>query len=90
MNDVNSLLHIKWNCKHHIVFVPKYRRKVFDGEKQRKIGKILRTLCNWKNIRIVEAEVFPHHVHMLEDIPPKVAGVQLHGILEREMESDDL
>ena len=74
----------------HRVFVPKYRRKVFDGEKPRKIGKILRTLCNWKNIRIVEAEVFPHHVHMLEDIPPKVAGVQLHGILEREMESDDL
>lgn len=82
MNDVNSLLHIKWNCKHHIVFVPKYRRKVFDGEKQRKIGKILRTLCNWKKIRIVEAEVCPHHVHMLEDIPPKIAVSSFMGYLK--------
>ena len=66
----------------HRVFVPKYRRKVFDGEKQRKIGKILRTLCNWKKIQIVEAEVCPHHVHMLEDIPPKVAVFSFMGYLK--------
>ena len=65
MNDVNSLSHTKWNCKYHIVFAPKYRRKVFYGEKRREIGEILRTLCNWKKIRIVEAEVCPDHVHML-------------------------
>ena len=82
LNDINSLSHSKWNCKHHIVFVPKYRRKVFDGEKQRKIGKILRTLCNWKKIRIVEAEVCPHHVHMLEDIPPKIAVSSFMGYLK--------
>ena len=57
MNDVNSLAHTKWNCKYHIVFAPKYRRKVFYGEKRLEIGEILRTLCNWKKIRIVEAEV---------------------------------
>ena len=59
MNDVNSLTHTSWNCKYHIVFAPKYRRKVFYGEKRREIGEILRTLCNWKKIRIVEAEVCP-------------------------------
>ncbi len=54
MNDVNSLTHTRWNCKYHIVFAPKYRRKVFYGEKRREIGAILRTLCNWKKIRIIE------------------------------------
>ena len=65
MNDVNSLSHTKWDCKYHIVFAPKYRRKVFYGEKRREIGEILRTLCNWKKIRIIEAEVCPDPVHML-------------------------
>ncbi len=51
MNDTNSLAHTKWNCKYHIVFAPKYRRKVFFGEKRREIGKILRQLCEWKKVR---------------------------------------
>ena len=54
MNDVNSLSHTSWNCKYHIVFAPKYRRKVFYGQKRREIGEILRTLCNWKKVKIVE------------------------------------
>ena len=82
MNDVNSLSHTKWNCKYHIVFAPKYRRKVFYGEKRREIGEILRTLCNWKKIRIVEAEVCPDHVHMLVEIPPKVAVSSFMGYLK--------
>ena len=82
MNDVNSLSHTKWNCKYHIVFEPKYRRKVFYGEKRREIGEILRTLCNWKKIRIVEAEVCPDHVHMLVEIPPKVAVSSFMGYLK--------
>ena len=53
MNDTNSLSHTKWNCKYHIVFAPKYRRKVFYGERRKEIGEILRTLCNWKKIRII-------------------------------------
>ena len=64
MNDTNSLAHTKWNCKYHIVFAPKYRRKVFFGEKRREIGKILRQLCEWKKVTIVEAEVCPDHIHM--------------------------
>ena len=47
LNDINSLAHSKWNCKYHIVFAPKYRRKVFYGEKKVAIGKILRQLCEW-------------------------------------------
>ena len=53
MNDTNSLAHTKWNCKYHIVFAPKYRRKVFFGEKRREIGKILRQLCEWKKVDTV-------------------------------------
>jgi putative transposase len=82
MNDVNSLTHTRWNCKYHIVFAPKYRRKVFYGEKRREIGAILRTLCNWKNIRIIEAEVCSDHVHMLVEIPPKVAISSFMGYLK--------
>ena len=58
MNDTNSLAHTKWNCKYHIVFAPKYRRKVFYGEKRREIGKILRQLCEWKKVNIVEIEEY--------------------------------
>ena len=58
MIDVKqSLAHTTWNCKYHIVFAPKYRRKVFYKEKRREVGKILRTLCEWKKVRILEAEV---------------------------------
>lgn len=52
-NDIHSLSHTKWNCKYHIVFAPKYRRKVFYGEKRAEIGKILRELCNWKKVNIL-------------------------------------
>ena len=82
LNDINSLSHTKWNCKYHIVFAPKYRRKVFYGEKRREIGEILRTLCNWKKIKIIEAEVCPEHVHMLVEIPPKVAVSSFMGYLK--------
>ena len=64
LNDINSLSHTKWNCKYHIVFAPKYRRKVFYEEKRVAVGKILRQLCEWKGVKIVEAEVCPDHVHV--------------------------
>ena len=82
MNDINSLAHTKWNCKYHIVFAPKYRRKVFFGEKRREIGKILRQLCEWKKVTIVEAEVCPDHIHMLLEIPPKIAVSSFVGYLK--------
>lgn len=72
LNDIYSLSHSKWNCKYHIVFDPKYRRKVFYGEKKRAIGKILRQLCEWKGVNIIEAELCSDHIHMLVEIPPKM------------------
>ena len=73
MSDVQSLAHTKWNCKYHVVFAPKYRRQVFYGEKKRGIGEILRRLCEWKGVTILEAECCPDHVHMLLEIPPKMS-----------------
>ena len=82
MSDIKSLAHSKWNCKYHIVFAPKYRRKVFFGEKRAEIGKILRMLCEWKKVEIVEAEVCKDHVHMLVKIPPKIAVSSFMGYLK--------
>ena len=75
--DVNSLAHTKWNCKYHIVFAPKFRRKVIYNQLRVDIGKIIRMLCDRKGIEIIEAELCVDHVHMLIKIPPKdsVAGI---------------
>ena len=82
MNDKNSLTYTTWNCKYHIVFAPKYRRKVFYKEKRVEVGKILRTLCEWKKVNIIEAEVCPDHVHMLLEIPPKISVSSFMGYLK--------
>ena len=82
MNDTNSLAHTTWNCKYHIVFAPKYRRLVFFGQKRKEIGAILRQLCEWKNVEIVEAEVCPDHIHMLVKIPPKLSVASFVGFLK--------
>ena len=79
MNDNKSLAHTTWNCKYHIVFAPKYRRKIFYGEKRAEIGKILRELCGWKGVTIIEAEVCPDHIHMLVEIPPKMSASSFMG-----------
>lgn len=81
-NDIHSLSHTKGNCKYHIVFAPKYRSKVFYGEKRAEIGKILRELCNWKKVNIINAEVCPDHVHMLVEIPPKYSVSSFMGFLK--------
>ena len=81
-NDIHSLSHTKWNCKYHIVFAPKYRRKVFYGSKRLEIGAILRELCNWKEVNIIEAEVCPDHIHMLVEIPPKMSVSSFMGFLK--------
>ena len=83
LNDINSLAHSKWNCKYHIVFAPKYRRKVFYGEKKVVIGKILRQLCEWKGIKILEAEACPDHIHFCGN-PTKDFSIVIYGIFERE------
>ena len=82
MKDKNSLSHTSWNCKYHIVFAPKYRRKVFYGQKRKEIGKILRMLCEWKKVNIIEAEVCRDHIHMLVEIPPKESVSGFMGYLK--------
>ena len=82
MNDTSSLSHTKWNCKYHIVFAPKFRRKIFYQEKRKEIGEILRRLCEWKQVEIIEAEVCPDHIHMLVSIPPKYSVSQIMGYLK--------
>ena len=57
INNVTSLSHTKWNCKYHIVFTPKYRRKIFYGQKRLEIGRILRDISDWQEVKIIEAEV---------------------------------
>ena len=69
--DMNSLAHTKWECKYHIVFAPKFRRKVIYNKIKADIGYILRQLCNRKEIEIIEAEACSDHIHMLLRIPPK-------------------
>jgi putative transposase len=65
-----------------VVFAPKYRRKVFYGEKRAEIGQILRELCNWKKVNIINAEVCPDHIHMLIEIPPKYSVSSFMGFLK--------
>ena len=80
--DTQSLSHSKWNCKYHVVFAPKYRRKAIYGQIRRDIGGILRKLCEQKGIEIIEAELCPDHVHMLLSIPPKYSVAQIMGYLK--------
>ena len=82
INDIKSLAHTQWNCKYHVVFAPKYRRKVFYANKRLEIGQILRQLCEWKGITIIEAEVCPDHIHMLIEIPPKYSVSSVMGFLK--------
>ena len=81
-NSTNSLAHTKWNCKYHIVFAPKYRRKVFYEEKRLEIREILRELCAWKGVEIHEGEICPDHVHLLVAIPPKMSVSVFMGYLK--------
>ena len=80
--DTDSLAHTQWNCKYHIVFAPKYRRQVIYGKIKVDIGKMLRKLCEYKGIEIIEAEACKDHIHMLVSIPPKYSVSQIMGYLK--------
>ncbi len=80
--DTDSLAHTKWNCKYHIVFAPKYRRQVIYGKIKADIGIMLRKLCEYKQVEILEAEACKDHIHMLVSIPPKYSVAQIVGYLK--------
>ena len=82
MYDNQSLAQTKWNCKYHIVFAPKYRRKVFFGQKRFEIGGIIRELCRWKGVELLSAEACPDHIHILVAIPPKMSVSSFMGFLK--------
>lgn len=80
--DMNSLSHTRWECKYHIVFAPKFRRKVAYGQIKQDIANILSTLCKRKGVEIIEAEVCPDHIHMLVRIPPSMSVSSFVGYLK--------
>ena len=80
--DTDSLAHTKWNCKYHIVFAPKYRRQIIYGKIKADIGKMIRKLCEYKQIEILEAEACKDHIHMLISVPPKYSISQIMGYLK--------
>ena len=82
MDDDLSLSHTRWNCKYHIVFIPKYRRKEIFGKLRSDIGQIIRQLCTYKGVEIIEAYAMPDHIHMLVRIPPKIAVSNFMGYLK--------
>ena len=79
-----SLSHTKWMCKYHIVFTPKYRRKIIYNQIRRDIGEILRRLCEYKGVEIIEGHLMPDHVHILVSIPPKISVSSFMGYLKGE------
>ena len=80
--DTNSIAHTKWECKYHIVFAPKYRRQIIYGKIKMDLGQMLRKLCEYKGIEIIEAEACKDHIHMLISIPPKYSVAQIMGYLK--------
>ena len=81
-NKTDSLAHTKWMCKYHIVFTPKYRRKVIYNQIRKDIGEIMQELCKYKGVDIIEGHMMPDHVHTLLSIPPKYSVSSVMGYLK--------
>ena len=81
-NDNKILSHTQWNCKYHIVFAPKYRRKIFYESHRKAIMGIIRELCQWKGVEIIEGEMAIDHVHLLVMVPPKISISGFMGYLK--------
>jgi putative transposase len=82
MHEWESLAHVRWECKYHVVIIPKYRRKVIYGGLKKRIGEILRELCRQKGIEILEGHLMPDHIHMCLSIPPKYSVAHTIGFLK--------
>ncbi|GEP20411.1 IS200/IS605 family transposase [Pediococcus argentinicus] len=81
-NKLNSLAHTKWLCKYHIVFTPKYRRKIIYNQYREDLQKDIRLLCQFKGVKILEGHMMPDHVHLLVSIPPKQSVSSFMGYLK--------
>ena len=78
-----SLAHTKWMCKYHIIFTPKFRRKVIYNQYKQSIKEIIIALCKYKGVEIIEGHLMPDHIHMLVSIPPKISVASFMGYLKR-------
>jgi putative transposase len=82
MQNYGSLSHTKWECKYHVVFIPKYRKKRIYGEIRRRLGEVLRRLAEQRESRVEEGHLMSDHVHMMLSIPPKYAVSQVIGYMK--------
>ena len=82
MKDWKNQAHVKWGCKYHVVVLPKYRKKVLYGKVRRRIGEILRDLCQKKGVQLEEGKAMPDHIHMLLSVPPKYSFAMTMGYLK--------
>ena len=82
MHDWQSLSHVRWDCKYHVVIVPKYRKKVIYGKLRRQIGPVLRSLCQQRGVTLVEGHAMPDHIHMCLSVPPKFSIAHTIGFLK--------
>jgi len=82
MRDWQSLSHVKWECKYHIVWVPKYRRKVLYGKLRSRLGEIIRELCLQRDLKIIEGHAMPDHIHTCISIPPTYSVANAIGFLK--------
>jgi putative transposase len=82
VHDWESLAHVRWDCKYHVVFVPKYRKKALYGKLRRQIGTILQELCKQKGVEVLEGHAMPDHIHVCLSIPPKYSVSQVIGFLK--------
>ena len=82
MQDWQSLTHVRWDCKYHVVIVPKYRRKVLYGKNRKRIGEILRDLCRQRGVEVMEGHLMSDHVHMCLRIAPKYSVAFVIGFLK--------
>ena len=82
MHEWQSQAHVRWDCKYHVVIIPKYRRKVFFGKLRKQIGTILRELCRQRGIELVEGHAMPDHIHLCLSIPPKYSVAHAIGFLK--------
>ncbi len=86
----SSLSHTKWKCQYHIVFIPKYRRKALYGKIKMDVREILKKLCKYKGVEIIEGAVCSDHVHLCVAIPPKLSVSEFMGVFEREERLNDI
>ena len=82
MKDWQSQAHVKWDCKYHVVIVPKYRKKVLYGKLRREVGGTLRDLCRQKGVELVEGKAMPDHIHMVLSVPPRFSIAMVIGFLK--------